>query len=517
MRHTIFLALLTTAFASNVGTWIQDVGASWLMTSIAPSPLMVSLIQTAVNLPYFLMALIAGALADIADRRRLLIVAQIWMLASAGTLGILSVLHLTTPWMLLGLSFSLGLGAALNGPGWQAIVPELVERDEIREAVVLNSMQFNVARGIGPAIGGVIVTLWGSGIAFLANAASFVGVIGVLMSWRRAPKKSMLPTERVAGAVRAGLRYVRYTPALRAVLLRSFLFAIGSSAMWAVLPLVARVELHLDAAGYGILVAFFGIGAGIGGFVLPMIRRVLPIDLVAISGGVLFAVVNVTIASAHDVHLVWLATMGAGLAWVATTTTFNSAAQMALPSWVRARALSMYLLVIQGGLALGSVGWGFLASQIGIRGALDYSALFLACCISFAWRFSISDAEHFDPKPWVHWQMPVTHEEIDPQRGPVAITTEFRIDPRRAAEFERAMQALATIRRRDGAMAWSIFVDIADPGRYLETFVVESWSEHMRQHYRLTVSDSETELYARSFHIATEPPVVTHMLAPMMR
>jgi MFS family permease len=491
LSYPIFRAILVVAFASNIGTWVQDVGASWLMTSLAPSPLMVSLIQTAGNLPYFLLGLLAGTLADIADRRRLLIVSQIWMLASAGTLGMLTIFRLTTPWVLLGLSFSLGLGSALGAPAWQAIVPELIPRDEILDAVALNSMQFNVARGLGPAIGGIIVSAWGAGMAFLSNAASFVGVIGVLLWWRRKPRKSMLPAERIYGGIRAGARYARYSPVISAVLVRSFLFGLGTSAMWAVLPLAARVEFHVDAAGYGLIVAFFGIGAAACGFGLRTLKRLLSSDWLAVSGGLAFALANALVASAHQVHLLWLATFLAGAAWVATTAMYNSAAQMALPSWVRARALSLYLLMLQGGLAIGSLGWGYLATRVGIRGALDASALFMAIGLLTAISFSLSGAERFDPKPWVLQEVPHLGEGPAMDQGPVMVYLEFRVEPARAAEFEQAMRALEPIRRRDGAVMWSFFSDIADPRRYVEAYMVETWGEHVRQHYRGTASDSD--------------------------
>jgi MFS family permease len=322
------------------------------------------------------------------------------MLASAGSLGILTLLHLTTPWILLAMSFSLGLGSALAGPAAQAIVPELIPRDEVLSAVALNSMQFNIARGIGPAIGGIIVSAWGAGFAFLANALSFVGVTGVLISWRRQARKSVLPAERVYGGIRAGVRYVRYSPILRAVLVRSFLFGIGTSAMWAVLPLAARNEFHTDAAGYGVIVAFFGVGAGACGFGLSTLRRLLSTDSIAMSGALAFALANAAVASVHQVRLLWIATFLAGAGWVAVTATFTSSAQMALPLWVRARALSLYLLALQGGLALGSLGWGYLASQLGIRGALDVAALFLAFNVLIVMRFSLSGAEHLDPSTW---------------------------------------------------------------------------------------------------------------------
>lgn len=315
------------------------------------------------------------------------------------------------------------------------------------------------------------------------------------------------------GGVRAGVRYVRYSPVLRAVLVRSFLFGFGGSAMWAVLPLAARVEFHTDAAGYGVIVAFFGIGAAVCGFGLPMLRRVLPSDWIARSGALAFALANASVALAHEVYLLWLATFLAGAGWVAVTATFNSAAQMALPAWVRARALSLYLLALQGGLALGSVGWGYLALQFGIRGSLEAAALFLFAGVLIAMRFSLRGAEHFDPTPWSLQGIEQVGEGPPIDQGPVMVHLEFRIDPGRGLEFEQAMHQLEPIRRRDGAVMWSFFCDIADPARYVETYMVETWGEHVRQHYRGTVSDSEAWKRVHAFHIGPEPPRVLHLVA----
>jgi MFS family permease len=515
LAYPVFGALFAVSFGSNIGTWVQDVGSSWLMTSLAPSPLMVSLIQTAGNLPYFLLGLLAGTLADIADRRRLLIVAQIWMLGSAGMLGTLTLLHLTTPWILLGMTFSLGLGGALGGPASQAIVPELIPRDEVPAAVTINSIQFNIARGIGPAIGGIVVRLWGAGVAFLANAASFIGILAVLISWRRESQKSVLPAERVYGGIRAGARYVRHSPVLRAVLIRSFMFGLGTSVLWAVLPLLARVQFHADATGYGVIVAFFGIGAAGCGFGLSILRRVLPSDWIAISGGLAFALANASVASARHVYVLWFATFLAGAGWVAVTATFNSSAQLALPAWVRARALSLYLLALQGGVALGSLGWGYLASRFGIRTALDAAALFIVANVATAIRFSLREAERFDPSPWLLQEIPNLAERPSMDQGPVMIYLEFQVEPAQGPEFEQAMRQLESIRRRDGAVMWSLFSDIADPRRYVEAYMVETWGEHVRQHYRGTVSDSESWQRVRAFHIGPEPPRVLHLIAPV--
>ena len=273
LRRRVFFALWIAALASNLGTWMQNVGAAWLMTSISKSPLMVSLIQTASSLPIFFLALPAGALADIVDRRRLLIFSQVWMMVAAGALGILTLMHATSEWTVLGLSFMLGIGAALNAPAWQAIIPELVPREELAAAVTLNGINFNLARAAGPALGGLMVSSFGAGANFLLNAASFLGVMIVLYEWRRQARPGVLPAERVLGAIRIGIRYVRYAPALRAVLVRTVAFVFGASAMWAVLPLIARYELGLGAAGFGLLLAWFGIGAVIGGAMLSRLTQ----------------------------------------------------------------------------------------------------------------------------------------------------------------------------------------------------------------------------------------------------
>src|SRR5271154_4924315 len=278
LAQSLFRAIWLASLASNIGTWMQNVGASWLMTSLSPSPLMVSLIQTASSLPIFLLALPAGALADVVDRRRLLIVSQAWMLTAAGVLGLLTILHQTTPLLLLILSFALGIGAALNAPAWQAIIPEVVSRGVLPEAIALGGINFNFARAVGPALGGLMVALMGAGANFVLNALSFLGVIIVLYRWKRQHIAGVLPAERFLGAMRAGLRYVRHAPLLRAVLIRTGVFIVGGTAMWATLPLIARQQLHLTAGGYGGLLGAFGTGAVVGGTGLKRVNACLTRD-----------------------------------------------------------------------------------------------------------------------------------------------------------------------------------------------------------------------------------------------
>ena len=511
LRQKLFRTLWVAAVASNVGTWMHEVGASWLMTQLAPSPLTVSLIQTAEALPVFLLALAAGALADVVDRRRLLIFSQSWMLAAAAGLGLLTVLRLTTPHLLLAFTFLLSFGGALNGPAWQAIVPELVPRAELPAAVSLNSVGFNVARAAGPALGGLVVAAAGSGAVFLLNAVSFLGVIVVLYHWRRAPGKSALPAERVLGAMRSGLRYVMHAPPIHSVLIRLSLFMLGASALWSLVPLFARQNLGRGAAGYGVLLGFFGVGAVIGGSFLPRTQLELGIQRLLGAATMLFASALALMALWHRFPVGCTAMFAAGFAWTSELSTFNTSIQLNTPAWVRGRALAVYQLTYFAGLGAFSALWGTVALHVGVARALLIAALALGAGLTLAARFRVGLGEGLDLAPSSR-PVPVVVNEPDVERGPVLVTVEYRIDPPRAVEFTAAMLELGRVRRRDGAMRWELFEDVAAPGRYLETFVVESWAEHLRQHERATVADRQVWERVRSFHLNESPPAVAHLL-----
>lgn len=322
---------------------MQNVGAAWLMTSLTPSPLMVALLQTATSLPVFLVGLPAGALADIFGRRLLLLV-QAWMLVATG-LGVLTLIGGTTPWLLLAFTFVLGLGAAMNIPVWQAITPELVSRSELPAAVALGGVGINLARAIGPALAGFIVAAAGPRAVFLLNALSYVGVMVVLYHWQRSPRQSALPTERVLGAIRAGGRYVQYAPALQGVLVRAGVFIICGSALWALLPVLAKQELGLDAIRYGVVLGCLGAGAVAGAAFLAKIRQTISIDRLVIGATVLFAISTALMAYLREFGLLCTAMFAGGIAWIAMMSSLNTAAQTVVPSWVQARALGVYLLV----------------------------------------------------------------------------------------------------------------------------------------------------------------------------
>ena len=373
LREPLFRSLWIAAVISYTGTWMQNVGAGWLMTQLTMSPLMVSLVTAATTLPVFLVILPAGALADLVDRRRFLLITQSWMVVAAALLGILTLEHFVTPWTLLLFTFILGLGAVMNDPAWQAITPEIVCPENHAPAVALNSVGFNVARAIGPALGGLVIAAAGSGVAFLLNAASFFGVIFFLYRWKR-PHVEQVATGRVRDAMLAGLRYVRGAPLVRSILIRTGAFSLAASSLPALLPILARPH---GATGYGLLLGFFGLGALAGAAVLPRVRTHLSVDGLVAFDILLFAAMTAAAGRVQTFSWLCLVLFASGTAWIGILACLNIAAQTMCPSFLRARALSVYLLVLQGGMALGSAAWGALASRIGVPAALLCSAVAL--------------------------------------------------------------------------------------------------------------------------------------------
>jgi MFS family permease len=368
---------------------MQTVGASWLMTTLSASPLMVALVQTASSLPIFLVGLPAGAVADLVDRRRMLLVTQSWMLVAAALLGFLSMAGMVGPWWLLALTFALGLGASANGPAWQAMIPDLVPHEELPAAVALNSMQFNIARAIGPALAGLVLAATSSGVVFLVNAVSFLGVILVL--WRQAsiPRAHPKSERRVWAALREGLRYVMESRALRSLLVRQGTFVLVASALWSLLPVVASREIHGSALAYGILLGCLGAGAVAGAAMLAPLRAKYSSDWIAVSGTLLFAAATTGLALERRFGPLAVAMVAGGVAWMTTMSTFNVFAQTSAPGWVKARALAVYLLMFQASIAIGSSIWGAIAERLGVRGSLLLSAGALAAGLVVTLRFPL--------------------------------------------------------------------------------------------------------------------------------
>jgi MFS family permease len=498
---------------SNIGTWAHDVGAAWLMTALTPSELLVSLLQTAASVPVLLLALPAGSLADIVDRRRLLIGANLTIAVAAALLSLAAVTGAITPIVLLGLTFVIGVGAAFGNPAWQATTPELVPPPLVPAASTLGGVSVNLARAVGPALGGLIVALAGPPAVFLLNAACTTVIVIVVARWRPEARASMAPGERLFGAMRAGARFARHSEELRPVLVRALAFTSCGSALWALLPILGRQTLGLNAMEYGILLGALGAGAVTASQFLPAWRRRLNIDALVTAASLVLAVLLALLSTLRSFPAAAAVMFAIGAAWIAVLPTFNVAAIFALPPWVRARGLAIYNLVFMGGTAIGGVLWGTVASSVGVSTALLIAAAGLAATTALAHLFPLRQGEGVDLSPAGHWptiDRVVAASAID--AGPVMVTVEYQIDIAQRDEFLRLVHATEAARRRDGAYAWGIYQDVKEHSRYVESFLVESWSEHLRQHARVTKHDQAHEAVARAFHIGPEPPVVRHLL-----
>jgi predicted MFS family arabinose efflux permease/quinol monooxygenase YgiN len=435
------------------------------------------------------------------------------MLLSALLLGILTLTQHATPMTLLGLTFALGAGAALNAPALQAIVPELVPRDELSEAITLNSAGFNLARAAGPALGGLVVAFVGVGITFILNAVSFLAMIATVFGWPKPTESAPLPAERMGAAMRNGLRYAWHSPAIRIVLTRAGAFILFASALWALIPLIARVSLGTGPTGYGILLGFFGTGAVLGAFAMPQLRLRTPLDTLLNLGIVTYALAMGALGLSQTLALSGLAMLAAGAAWLIILSSFNTSVQWAVPPWVRGRTMALYLLVVFGTLSLGSPLWGALAEATGLRIALLAAGLGLLASLGLVARFRLGEIERQDLSPSPHWPEPILVTQPAPEEGPVVVTITYQIDPSRHAEFLAAMREVRRLRLRNGALRWDLLRDPNDAARFIEMFADESWLSHLRLHQRPTQADREAEARAWAFHTGDRPPEIRHYLA----
>jgi MFS family permease len=513
LQTALFRNLWIATIVSNVGAWMQDVGAGWLMTSLSSSPSIVALVEAADSFPLMLLALPAGALADIVDRRRLLIVIQFYLLIVTATLGILTLLDMMTAWTLLGFVFILGVGNAVMMPAWSAIVPELVPHDQMPAAVALNSVAINAARAVGPAIAGVLVAAVGVWLVFVLNALSYVGILAVLLRWRREHHKSTLPAERFLTAIRVGMRFVMHTRALQVVLIRGGAFFVFASATWSLFPLIVRRELGRGPEIYGLLLTCIGIGAVAGAMLLPRVRARISRDALVAGASALYALAALALAHVQNIGLLAVAMIATGVAWISILSALQVTAQMTLPAWVRARGLASFFVVFMAGMALGSILWGQVATRIGIPAALTIAALGMVAAIGLTWRFKLGQHQVLDFRPTLDWPAPVLAETPEPDSGPVMVTIEYRVQPAKRAEFVAAMQHVREMRRRNGAYFWELFHDSADTARFIECFMDESWLEHLRQHERASVSDREIRERAKRFMIEGASTRSEHWLA----
>jgi MFS family permease len=512
LRYRVFRWLWIATVVSNVGTWMNNAASGWLMTSLDPSPFIVSLVQVANSLPLFLLALPAGALADMIDKRRLILALEILTTVLSAVFALLVTLHAVSPSVLLFFIFLLGALAALETPAWQAIVPLLVPQPALSSAVAVNSVGVNISRVLGPALTGAIILALGIAAPFWLDAFSNAGVIAVILLWHPPVKKVRgLPSERLAGAIRAGVRYARYNQPLRATFARAVGFFLFASAYWALLPLLARSQLHGGPFLYGTLLGAIGAGAVGGAFFLPRMRAYAGPSGVVALGEAGTAVALALFGLAQQPWVAVLACLVAGLGWIAVLASLNVSAQTALPDWVRGRGLAAYVTVFFGTMTVGSALWGVVAEHLGLAAAHYLAAGGALLALGATRRWKLQSGPAADLTPSMHWPEPVLADGVDQDAGPVLVTVEYQVAAEHREQFLQALRPLARERRRDGAYDWKVFHDSADPERMLETFLIDTWIEHLRQHQRVTRADRAVE--ERVWRFAREPPRITHYIA----
>jgi MFS family permease len=511
-RHRAFTVIWIATVVSNVGGWMSAAASGWLMTSLDSTPFIVAMVQVATSLPIFLLAIPAGALSDIVDRRKFLLAGELFIMASSIVFAVLVSRHLITPVSLLLMTFIVSVGSAVNAPPWQAVVNLLVPKADLPPAIALNSAGVNVSRAIGPALGGLAVSAFGIAAPFWIDAFSNAGVIAGLLGWRPpAKERARLPPERFGSAVRAGLRHARYNPHLTATLVRAAAFFLFASAYWALLPLVARQQAQSGPALYGILLGAIGAGAVGGAFALARLKERLGADGLLAAGTLGTAVAAVVFGLSHTSSITFLASLIAGVSWIASLSVLNVSAQVALPDWVRGRGLAVFVTVFFGSMSLGSVIWGEVGTLAGVSPALLLAAAGALLGIPLTWSWKLQTGAEVDFSPSLHWATPITTHAVEEDRGPVLVTVEYHIDPKNRAAFLRSLGRYSQERRRDGAYQWGLFEDPAVDGRFIETFMTDSWLEHLRSHERVTKADRSLEQIVWRFQV-NGAPKTTHLL-----
>ncbi len=510
----VFRMLWLAWLAANLTMWMNEVAAAWLMTTLTDNAMMVALVQAASTLPVFVLGLPSGALADIVDRRRFFAFTQLYVAAVATVLGVLALVGGLTAPLLLALTFANGIGMAMRWPVFAAIVPDVVPREQLPAALALNGIAMNMSRVIGPIVAGALLAAAGSHYVFLLNAVLAVIAFFLITRWRSLPKTSVLPGERFFGAMRVGLQHVVQSPRMRSVLVRIGLFFLQSSALTALLPLVA---LHIHGGGptaFTALLAAMGGGAVAAALVLPRLRGRIGRDAFVRSGVCVHALASLAVIAAPTLWLAVAAMAVAGMAWITVANSLTVAAQMALPNWVRARGMSIYQMALMGGSAAGAALWGAVAQQFAVETAIVAAAVFGPLGLVATWRLSVGGTHDIDLSPaQVKSSAPPPAIEIRPDEGPVMVTVEYLVDPERADDFTAVMQETRQARLRQGALSWGLFRDAAQPGRYIEYFLDENWIEHQRRLERFTAADVGLRERRLAFHVGTEPPRVRRYVA----
>ncbi len=506
--------------AANTGAWVQNTGAGWMMTSLDPSPLMVSLVQASSLLPVFLLALPAGALADILDRRRFLILAQAWMLAVSLLLCALTWAGVLGPWGLLALTFAVGAGTAMTFPGWAATTPELVPRADLVQAIALNGIGFNLARSMGPALGGFVIGWFGTAASFAMNAFCALLLLVALVFWKRAPEDvgRTLPKEHFLSAMRAGVRFVGASPLLRATILRAVAFFFFGAAMWGLLPLLVRVQLGLGPEAFGLMLTAMGAGAVGGGFAMPWMRARADRSRIVLLGAMLSSVSLVVLGVSHYWAPAAVGMFGYGVAWIVVASTLQASAQFAAPGWVRARAIGIYQLCFFGAMAAGSTLAGWAGREFGLTVALCAAGAIGAFASWAVRRAPIEAAATPAPATTPAPPMPdAPAAELAPLlregSGRVLEVVRYSIAPDDRAAFMATMEECRRVRLRGGAITWRLYEDVAHPERWVELWAMEDWTEHLREEGRLTAEDQAVLARASAFQRGDGAPEAARYLS----
>jgi len=511
-RNRRYLVYWLTGLSANFGWLIQLVGASWLMTSIGGGPELVALVQTAVALPIMLFSLPAGAISDALGRRTMVLWSQSFLLVVSTMLAVFAWMEVLTPWLLLAFTFLVGSGKALNNPGWQTMVSELMPREELPPAIAMNSVGFNIARSVGPAIGGVIVAAIGAFAAFAVNAVANLGVIFVARRWPKPVRDRNLPPETVGAAMMAGLRYVALSPTLLLVILRGAVFNFTAIAVMALMPLVARDLLQGGPQVFGFLLGAFGVGAVIGALNIARLKSRLSLEALVRIAFVSFAVATATMALSGNQVLSMLASALAGASWLMAMSTFNTTVQMSSPRWVLSRCHAIYQGAAFGANAMGALVWGVVASSVGTDGALIAAAVALIAGAALGLIMSLRELETLGLDPHAPWTPPQPSIDMVRKSGPILTTIEYRIRQEDVPEFLAMMTERRRQRIQDGARRWTLARDIQNPESWIESYKTPTWMEHERFHSRRTVAGAQIGDRIRELHQGPEKPRVRYAL-----
>lgn len=511
-RNQTFRTLWIAALASNFGGLVQSVGAAWMMTSLTQSQSMVALVQSSVALPIMIFSLLAGVFADNFDRRKVMLIAQSFMLLVSIILAIMAFEGLLSPWLLLGFTFLIGCGTALHNPSWQASMGDIVSRDELSAAVSLNSMGFNLMRSIGPAAGGAIVAIAGAAAAFAVNALSYVGIITALWFWKPSTPQRRLPRERLGSAFSAGLRYVAMSPNILKVIFRSVLFGLSAIATLALLPLIVRELLQGGAVVYGLLLGCFGAGAVCGALMNAPLRARYRNEQIAKAAFIAFAVSSVTLALSRHAVLSGAALLLAGASWVMVLSLFNVTIQLSTPRWVVGRAIALYQTGAFGGMAAGSWAWGAIAENLGADHAMLMAAVLLAFGALAGLSVPLPDFTDLNLSPLNTFNEPALRLDLKQRSGPIMIMVDYSIAQEDVTEFLAAMSARRRIRIRDGAQQWTLLRDLENPDVWTETYHVPTWVEYVRHNERRTQADTESFQRLLKLHRGKERPKIHRMI-----